>query len=730
MPPRAVKAGGAGAPAAGAPAEATAAVASKPRKRAAKAAERGAAGPGAADVAAADSAPAPAKKPRARAPRPPKGSGAEGSDILNALPDAALSHVLALLPMDVRARTACVCRRWRALVGLIQSSTISFKGALSCRVFVTCACLLSCTDSITRPAGVTVPVDLPTLRALLTRAGPALRCLNLEGFTDPRVEDVERELWLVPFLIDAACFGLEELWIGVDSALVHAAQMQQLQLLYPRLRKGCVAVICSEAAKYAEAAFTALPGFQRRLLIDPPQDFTQVAAALQGQVPSASGVVALAIAPQEANVRWHSWLTRVEAALDLHALATALDAMPALQDLFVYSCQIGNLGSETLMRHLNGAALRSLRLHRCQMTLTHAAAALGFPRLEVLNLAFNPGLRDDRDVDDFGAAIKSHLTLRELNIDHCDVSAAVLSVLGDALEVSRTLQSLSLTGTPSFRRGSERFLQGLERNSSLRVLNLARCALDAAGARAAARAIARQGHLERLSLAGNELSDDGAVALAVLLQHKKCTLRDVSLESNGITGPGGVALGAAIGRNTSLTALNMSENQCGVPAAAKGLAAGLAANKTLQKLEVAWWSLGGGAFAALGRAAGAHPKLRHLDLSFNDAGDAGARVFAAALERPGGCALRTLLLNDCNVGGSGARAFAKALRANATLRVLMLRGNDDINAGAFNALRQAFRDNTALRELQLGPELPDLDRYADLDGDDGDEPGDEEEDEE
>ena len=155
MPPRSVKAGGAAAPAAGAPAETTAAVASKPRK---KAAVRSAAGLDAGD-AAADAAPAPAKKPRARAPRPPKGSTLEGSDILNALPDAALSHVLALLPLDVRARTACVCRRWRALVGLIQSSTISFTGALSFRVFFTCARLLSCARFLRSPDYVALPLN-------------------------------------------------------------------------------------------------------------------------------------------------------------------------------------------------------------------------------------------------------------------------------------------------------------------------------------------------------------------------------------------------------------------------------------------------------------------------------------------------------------------------------------------------------------------------------------------
>jgi hypothetical protein len=135
-------AGGAAAPAAAAERDAAAPSVSKPRKRVAKAAAD-AAGPVAAD-AAAGAAPAPAKKPRVRAPRPPKGSITAGGCNLDALPDAALSDVLAVLPLDVRARAACVCRRWRALVALIHSTTISTKGALSCRLFHSCAVELRC----------------------------------------------------------------------------------------------------------------------------------------------------------------------------------------------------------------------------------------------------------------------------------------------------------------------------------------------------------------------------------------------------------------------------------------------------------------------------------------------------------------------------------------------------------------------------------------------------------
>ena len=546
------------------------------------------------------------------------------------------------------------------------------------------------------------------MKALLARAGPALRYLSLEGFFRNLTNlHGANARWLVPALEAAACFGLEELWHGV----VSSQQTEHLQLMFPRLRKGCLVISVDEAGASVEQALTALPALQRRLKIAPPE-LGQLVAALQGPGQAAApGVVQLTIAPND-SVLWQNQQIGVPYTLDADALPTALSALPALHELSVFGCQLG-MGhfAAVAARLLGSASLRVLRLKRCGLTMANAVAALTAPQLELLDLGFSPSLRLDDDDGSFAAAAGSHPTLRHLLLNHCDLTAATVSALGAALEASGTLHTLDLSSTPSFRRGAERFWHGLERNTSLRVLVLDRCALDAAGARAAARAIARQGRLERLSLASNEVSDDGAVALAALLQHKKCTLRDVILESNGITGPGGVALATALGRNTSLTALDVSENQCGVPAAAKALAAALAANKTLQVLRLAWWSLGGGAFAALARAAGAHPKLHLLDLSFNDVGDAGARVFAAALERPG-CALRTLLLNDCNVGGGGARALAKALRVNTTLRALMLRGNDEINFGAFDALRQAFRQHAALRRLQLGPELPDLDREA------------------
>jgi hypothetical protein len=147
MPPRA-KAPSA-APSAPAPAGgATPAAVPKPRKPRAPKAPKAAPPAGepalekhADDAAAAADAQPPAKKRRVRAPRAAKPADEAGSDILNALPDAALSHVLTLLPLDERARLACACRRLRALVAEIQSAVISFEGAFRAnqRVFWACA---------------------------------------------------------------------------------------------------------------------------------------------------------------------------------------------------------------------------------------------------------------------------------------------------------------------------------------------------------------------------------------------------------------------------------------------------------------------------------------------------------------------------------------------------------------------------------------------------------------
>ncbi len=548
-------------------------------------------------------------------------------------------------------------------------------------------------------AGVTATVDEATVAELITRAGLALRCLDLTALPQQEQIDILSQ-WLLDALRDGGCFELEELrvYAGLD---LHVTR--ELREHFPRLRRGTY--IKSLADDDCSEVLSALPGLELELvLVDRVQRMPQLAEALAAQA-APPNVVTLVVDEREVRN-----FVPVQNPLDLDALATALSCMPKLNHLRLNHCRpFGAPGMAALSGLLRTTTLRELTLTSCDINAACAVAALGAPRLENLDLSRNRTLREDTGA--LGAAFGAHTMLRSLALDQCDLSAATVASLGDALEATTTLVELFLCDSPSFRRGAERFFAGLERNTSLLNLALDRCAMGAACTRAGVRAVSRQGRLKRLSLANNELLDDGAAIVATMLARKTCSLLYLNLESNGILGPGGISLAEAIGRNTSLTTLKLSENPCGVPAAAKALAAGLVANKSLRHLELRWWSLSGGSLAALGRAVGAHPALEVLDLSFNDVGDAGARAMAAALEQIGGCAaLRILKMSDCSVAAGGARAFAKALRANTALRVLDLGGNDELTLAAFHALRQAFRDNGKLRQLQLGPELPDLHR--------------------
>ena len=571
-------------------------------------------------------------------------------------------------------------------------------GILGCASRFRFPLALALTLPLSLAAGVTATVDETTVTALVARAGPALRYLNLLSLPWRLLPDCTA--WLVPALRNGGCFELEELRLH---AFLTVEAAQELQQQFPRLRRGCYKA--STDGDDCRETLSTLPGLDRFLMAK-HHHMPSLAEALTAQAEPNVGALGDLIT----GLQISQLTTGTDGPIELDALATFLRGLPRLRELSCHVCQpFGAPGMATLSGLLSTTTLRNLTLMACDIDVTHAVAALGAPRLESLDLKLNRQLREDTGA--LGAAVGAHPTLRTLSLDYCDLSAATVASLGDALDTTNTLTELTLCDTPSFRRGAERFFAGLERNSSLRDLTLDRCAMGAACTRAAMRAVSRQGHLQRLSLASNELLDDGAAAVAAMLARKTCSLQHLDLESNGILGPGGIALSEAIGRNTSLTTLKLSENSCGVPPAAKALAAGLVANKSLRHLELRWWSLSGGSLAALGRAVGAHPALEVLDLSFNDVGDAGARAMAAALEQIGGCAaLRILKMSDCSVAAGGARAFAKALRANTALRVLDLGGNDELTLAAFHALRQAFRDNGKLRQLQLGPELPDLHR--------------------
>ena len=138
-----------------------------------------------------------------------------------AFPDEALSFLLPLLPLDDRARAACVSRPWRAAAAHPSLwKHLSFEG---------CA----------------FEVDDTTLTQLCARAGAALRTLDLDASACTRVTGAG----LVAALRSGGCGGLRCL-CALDASWtkrfqLSAEEAQQLAAACPALQHAARSVRCS-----------------------------------------------------------------------------------------------------------------------------------------------------------------------------------------------------------------------------------------------------------------------------------------------------------------------------------------------------------------------------------------------------------------------------------------------------------------------------------------------------
>jgi len=124
------------------------------------------------------------------------------------------------------------------------------------------------------------------------------------------------------------------------------------------------------------------------------------------------------------------------------------------------------------------------------------------------------------------------------------------------------------------------------------------------GVRAVSLAGAKPQHssMGELSLAGNNIGNAGAVAVAALLK-EGCAIRRLSLRDNGIGDAGAHALAAALAVNTSLEELDLWGNS--ITGAGKGALLAVANCKVFLELEVApcqplaWVKVAGGRMRAV-----------------------------------------------------------------------------------------------------------------------------------
>ncbi|XP_059815423.1 NACHT, LRR and PYD domains-containing protein 3-like [Hypanus sabinus] len=217
---------------------------------------------------------------------------------------------------------------------------------------------------------------------------------------------------------------------------------------------------------------------------------------------------------------------------------------------------------------------------------------------------------------------------------------------------------------------------------TIRCLNLERCVVQCEGLQRLGSGLHK---CQELGLGDNDLGDSGAKILSAALTNPECKIQKLRLFRNHLTSSA-EDLVSAVGRNRSLTELNLGENNLGDSGAR--LLADVLGNPAC-KIQMLW--LGGVGLTVTGAehlasALGANRSLTELYLGANKLGDSGARLVCEALRNPE-CKIQKLWLWSNGLTDSCVQDLTSALCDVSSLTDLEL-GSNSLTDRSLSALRR------------------------------------------
>jgi hypothetical protein len=168
----------------------------------------------------------------------------------------------------------------------------------------------------------------------------------------------------------------------------------------------------------------------------------------------------------------------------------------------------------------------------------------------------------------------------------------------------------------------------------------------------------------------------GNHSIALLIDRMN-TLQSLSIVGCAMMDVDFARIVAALGKNTSITKMDLSVHhatqECNPNTFTVGIAAALCINKTLKELKLCYSGIGDEGAVCIAAALIVNQSLTTLDLSYNDFGDEGATALAAAAEQHPGMTV-VLEENPMITPAIQARLAAAPARAAQNRQVLAFVG--------------------------------------------------------
>ena len=330
-------------------------------------------------------------------------------------------------------------------------------------------------------------------------------------------------------------------------------------------------------------------------------------------------------------------------------------ALAALQKFEIYSSIMDFDAMSALAKYIKtNSSLIELNISNCAITCENACAIAN--AILIANILQKLDISDNEISDDGAAALSKYLesstSLRELDISWNDITYKGANTIAEALKNNKTLQKLDISGNKIFDDVIITFSECLKNNITLMELSMSKTNITIKGTCA----LQVNSTLKKLDISGNEICDNGAIALSKYLECST-SLRELDVSGNNITYKGANAIAEALKGNKTLQKLDISGNRISDDVIIT-FSESLKYNTTLMELSISRTNITTKGNCVLQ----INSTLKKLDISDNDICDDGAITLSECLKT--NVELIELDISWNKIGCKGASAIAKAIQVN------------------------------------------------------------------